>query len=739
MNPNHFNTRSTFRLLVGVVLLCVGTGVYAQLPAVSFRHLKRDVDLYSSRFKALTEDNRGFIWFGSSDGGGLYRYDGYSLRAFIFDPGKIKTSLTNSRINAIYPVNDTLMYIGTSFGYSRLNPVTGTFLSFNNVLDQLEDSRLTFIYDFLQDTLHQTLWIATAYGLAAIDHRDGIFRMTAMRSDTVGQNRNYNLRRIITDNRDENQLYIVGAEGFYRFHITTGVTEEMPNPWGKNEEWNALEICQTPDGRLFLAPDQSEVLEFFPETKEWKSYPIPVSEKYPGQREAVLKIVYIDTRKLLISTYNQVGFLDISTGAFEAWEYDPNNPGGLLPNHYYVDLLNDRHGKLWVSSWHGVQYTHQAFLPPSDRVSNLRVAITAVDVTPRFDKDSSLLLYTETLDMDKTQRDITFHYVLPNPKEPSSVQYQFMLEGYDQDWISTDQRTARYAKLKGGEYVFKVKAKEGKNAEWSETTMLPVNIPKKLTETAWFWIVSIISVLAFGFGLFYFLISRARKEARIKAEFEHQLSEIQMQALRAQMNPHFLFNSLNSIKYFAISKSKDETAAYLSKFAMLVRAILNNSKEKTISLNDELEALRLYIEIEHLRLEGKFDYEIQIDPNIRTKQVQIPPMILQPYVENAIWHGLLHKEGRGLLRVEVRDMGRQIQCIIEDNGIGRARSQAMRKNQVDHRKSVGMQITGDRIALINKMYKIDTQVDVIDLEATDGSPAGTRVVIHIPLIHDEEE
>jgi hypothetical protein len=728
-----------FRLFLSGFWLCYGLAVHAQLPAVSFNHLNRDIDLYSSRFKALTEDNRGFIWFGSSDGGGLYRFDGYSLRAFTFDPSRIKTSLTNSRINDICQVNDTLMYIGTSFGYSMLNPITGTFRSFNNVLEELEDNRMTYIFDFLQDSAHKKMWIATGYGLAGIDHSDGVFRMVPIQHSGPDQEQVFEIVKIIQDNQDPNRLYLTGWKGLYQFDINTGVLETLPNPWNENETWYPVEICQTPDGRLFIGANKLEVLQYKPDTRKWKSFPLPASERYPEQRQAVLKLSYLDSDKLLVSTFTQVGILNLTTGILQAWEHDPENPGGLLPHHYYVDHMTDRHGKLWVSSWQGVQYSKQAILSPSDKVRDLHVAITEIDITPRFEKDSNLLLYTTTLRLDKSQRDITVHYVLPNPMDAASVTYQYMLDGYDDDWVTTDQRVARYAKLKGGDYTFKIKAQEIKNGGWTPVTEMKISIPRKLTELLWFWLAVSLCALLLSVGLFYILISRAKKEERIKAEFEHQLSEIQMQALRAQMNPHFLFNSLNSIKYFAISKSKDETAAYLSKFAMLVRAILNNSKEKTISLNDELEALRLYIEIEHLRLEGKFNYEIQIDPSIRTRQTQIPPMILQPYVENAIWHGLMHKEGRGLLRVEVKDMGRQIQCVVEDNGIGRVKSAELRKGQVDHRKSVGMQITGDRIALINKMYKIDTRVDVIDLEAADGSPAGTRVVIHIPLIHDEEE
>lgn len=316
--------------------------------------------------------------------------------------------------------------------------------------------------------------------------------------------------------------------------------------------------------------------------------------------------------------------------------------------------------------------------------------------------------------------------------------YQYKLVGYDKDWIQTDQRRVRYSKLRGGDYTFMVTGKEGESSEWLPVTTLDVHLEKRLTEEWWFWPLILALSLATATLFYRYMIRRTRKEEQLKAEFDHKLSEIQMQALRAQMNPHFLFNSLNSIKYYAISKSKDETATYLSKFAMLVRAILNNSKSRTISLKDELDALQLYIEIEHLRLEGKFVYVIDIDTSIQIRNAQIPPMILQPYVENAIWHGLMHKDGMGRLLVQVKDMGNQIQCIIEDNGIGRARSAEIRKSQMDHKKSVGMQITSDRIALINRIYQIDTQVHVIDLTDDHGKPTGTRVVMNIPLINEDD-
>jgi hypothetical protein len=378
-------------------------------------------------------------------------------------------------------------------------------------------------------------------------------------------------------------------------------------------------------------------------------------------------------------------------------------------------------------------------MEPSASVENLRVAITAVDASPEYEQRINSLMYTHDLHLRRDQRDVTFQYVLPNPMNRSTVVYQYMLSGYDRDWITTDQRRVRYPKLAGGTYSFIVRAQESNTQPWTAPTSLQIQIPKKLTEFIWFWILAGTALLMLAAALYKWLVARAKAQERIKTKFEHQVSEIQMQALRAQMNPHFLFNSLNSIKYFALSKSKEETAAYLSKFSLLVRSILNNSKSRTISLKDELDALQLYIEIEHLRLDGKFDYAIDIDSSIHIKHAQIPPMILQPYVENAIWHGLMHKEGSGKLMVQVKEMGHQIQCIIEDNGIGRAHAALYRGKGMDHKKPVGMQITSDRIALINRIYQVDTQLDIIDLTNSDGQATGTRVVINIPFIRDEEE
>ncbi len=211
-----------------------------------------------------------------------------------------------------------------------------------------------------------------------------------------------------------------------------------------------------------------------------------------------------------------------------------------------------------------------------------------------------------------------------------------------------------------------------------------------------------------------------------------------MAALRAQMNPHFMFNSLNAIKTYILKENPKAASEYLTKFSQLMRAVLKNSKEKLITLEEELHALKLYIELEMLRFTDDFDWDMKIDPRIKSDQVMIPPLLLQPYVENAIRHGLLPKqEGARHLNIEIRpvDDGR-IEILIIDSGIGRIAAGASKKKSDMNRKSMGMSITNDRIQLIEQTMGIKTNVDITDLYEDDVA-TGTKVRLTIPLILNE--
>lgn len=213
-----------------------------------------------------------------------------------------------------------------------------------------------------------------------------------------------------------------------------------------------------------------------------------------------------------------------------------------------------------------------------------------------------------------------------------------------------------------------------------------------------------------------------------------QTLQLELRSLRSQMNPHFIFNSLSSIHRYIWSNNQEEASDYLTKFSRLMRLILDNTQHTFVTLNKELESLRLYLDLESLRCNGIFDYYFNIDPEINDEEVLIPPMILQPYVENAIWHGLVHKlpEEKGSLTIDIVLKNRSLVCTITDNGIGRKKAMEIKDRKGRLHNSVGMKVTEGRIDLIRKINNKDARVMVTDLEDEAGQGIGTKVTIVLP-------
>jgi hypothetical protein len=221
------------------------------------------------------------------------------------------------------------------------------------------------------------------------------------------------------------------------------------------------------------------------------------------------------------------------------------------------------------------------------------------------------------------------------------------------------------------------------------------------------------------------LIKRREME---RTEVERQLAQMEMRSLRGQMNPHFIFNAINSIQHYVLTNEKDLANKYLVKFSQLMRNILELSKQELISLKDELDTISLYLDIESLRFDNAFTYSIQIAPTVNLTDFRLPPLIIQPFVENAIWHGLLLKKGNKTLNIIVEQKNDSIRITIDDNGIGREASMKYKKNELK-RQSFGMEITRERLAILEKIFGIAMKYEVIDKRDETGEPAGTSVVL----------
>lgn len=249
------------------------------------------------------------------------------------------------------------------------------------------------------------------------------------------------------------------------------------------------------------------------------------------------------------------------------------------------------------------------------------------------------------------------------------------------------------------------------------------------------WIlIACFLIVAFAGVIIYKNLSLKRKNEKLEnrgkqAELQQHVTELEMQALRAQMNPHFIFNCLSSINRFILKNETEAASNYLTKFSRLIRTVLTNSKKPFISLEDELEMLCLYLDMEKLRFKDAFDYSITFINSIDDGNVFVPPLLLQPFAENAIWHGLMHKEGQGHLEIELSVDERTLTCSITDNGIGRVKAEEIKSKSAQKQKSLGLQITAERLALLNKDFDNQTFFNIEDLTNDEGNAAGTRVIL----------
>jgi hypothetical protein len=241
----------------------------------------------------------------------------------------------------------------------------------------------------------------------------------------------------------------------------------------------------------------------------------------------------------------------------------------------------------------------------------------------------------------------------------------------------------------------------------------------------------ILLLLIIG-ALIYYQSKMAAKQKI--SEMNNRLSEITHANLRQQMNPHFIFNTLNSIQYYMYQHDKIATNNYLTKFSRLIRKILENSQHTQVPVKDELDVIQLYLELETLRFKEKFTYTISIDEEIDTLTYKIPTMLIQPYVENAVCHGLINKPDHGLLTLSMQLCDKHICCVIEDNGIGRKAAMEIKKQKDIPHHSLGTKITESRINITNTLYGTDLKVIFTDLTDDQNNPCGTRVELQLPLM-----
>lgn len=333
-----------------------------------------------------------------------------------------------------------------------------------------------------------------------------------------------------------------------------------------------------------------------------------------------------------------------------------------------------------------------------------------------------------------SQNTFRFHFDILSFKD-FSPHIAYQLKGRDKVFSHSNSTELVLENLSPGKYKLIVYGENSKGIRSTQPFVYTFYISKPFWQTWWFIALELVTMVLIFIFVLRVLIRRAQKKSEEKNRINALLAESQLTALQAQMNPHFVFNAINSIQNYILKNQKEEAYNYLAKFSHLIRMILYNSQKKIVILAKELEILSLYVELEQMRCKQSFDFEVDLNETIDENEVLLPPTLIQPLLENAIWHGLIPlKNRRGKLRLLFAIENNLLKVVIEDNGIGRNQSKR-EKPGIDHH-SMALNLVNDRIQMTGQLYDAmeDASIQIVDLYDETNNPQGTRVEIYLPLL-----
>ncbi len=409
--------------------------------------------------------------------------------------------------------------------------------------------------------------------------------------------------------------------------------------------------------------------------------------------------------------------------------YSENN--GLNFKEFSFNLQKLKDGNICIPDGVRLIYFNPDKLTKNQSVPQVHINTVRVLNEPhKISIDS--ITKKKSLTLQYEQNLITVDFSVLNFSHPNENSYYYRVDE-DSSWHKLNEGIVNLVSLSPGKYVLHVTGSNGSGAMNLQGDSLDITILPPYYQTWWFRMVIVLAILFLFFMIQRMRIKTIKREEQLKTEFNKQLAQAETKALRAQMNPHFIFNSLNSINSFVIDQKHEIASDYLIKFSKLIRLILDNSRSETISLSKELETLKLYVLLESARFDNKFTCSFQVAGDVEINSVMIPPMLLQPYVENAIWHGLMQKEGNGTITIDIEKSDEEyLNISITDDGIGREKAAELKSKSATH-KSHGLKVTALRIDMMNKLNSTGAKVRIVDLKDAHGNAMGTKVDLIIPF------
>lgn len=622
------------------------------------------------------------MWLGGW-GSGLDRYDMKTKKITHFRHDPVKSSFNDDYVNDIIQDNDGILWIATGRGLNRFDAATGKIESYHHSAQNTNSLSHDICISLFEDS-HGNIWIGTNKGLNMLNH---------------------------------------GRDRFTRYLNEPGNNNSISH--------NAIfSINEDQKGNIWIGTSGGGLNRLNPETGEFLLY--STANGLPNN--IVYGILEDKDGNLWLSTNLGISKLYCETGRFV--NYDVKD--GIQSNEFNLGAYyKGIDGKLYFGGMNG----YNVFDPGNIRY-NPNKPITVVTAFRKFNEPHQKeYLDGDTIRLSHDDNFFSIEISALDFTNPSKNSYKYRLSNFDNNWILADanSRLAEYKKVRPGIYKFNAIGSNNDGVWDDRGISLTIIIPPPWYSTWWFRIfLTLVVIISVG-SFIYRRMRRLRRKNEIEKkmlEIEKQKFDLEQKALRLQMNPHFIFNSLNSIQSYILTNDAEKAVLYLGKFSQLMRLILTNSSYKFISLREELKSITYYLELEKLRFENKFDYQIVLSKDIDDEFIEVPPMIIQPYIENAIIHGLLHKPTRGKIEITFRHEGERLICTIEDDGVGRQRSMEILKQSGIKRKSRGMLITQARLEILNRQSNDEFSVRVIDLIDQSGNPTGTKVEL---IIHYKEE
>ncbi|GAB4025026.1 ligand-binding sensor domain-containing protein [Spirosoma gilvum] len=738
--------------------------------------------LISNSITALYEDRSGVVWVLTDDSGVCWFNPTVEKFHSLFDEVDYKPINTLGFDAAGMSIDraDNSVWVATRDGVAHINPYKKAYQLYHNEPANASSLRNNFTYSILADQSRR-VWVGTNSGLDWLDPiANRVKHIPSLSGTDTSQMANAD-KAIAGE-----QVYGLAKAPDGRIFIGTNekLTIYDPRTDRFSNQYNDPRIARLP-GKNF------NTLYFDREQNLWVGGLGPIYKISPDLR-LLAQYVHSDDPQSLpddgatgfaedrfgriwISTDDGVGCLNQKTGKFQVFSTrqglphfdasavliegdtvwvstsrglalaDVRHPKFTVYTESDVysatefesgSVVRDGTGRIYFGAMHGLVYTDPArirknrFVPP--------VCLTSFRVNAQeLLRDPSGI--PDKLELRYTQNMFTFEMAALSFDTPGDNQYAYRLENFDTDWNREGNHAfASYTNVPPGDYVLHVIASNN-DGVWNRTGYrLPITIQAPFWQTWWFRITTLVTLLTLTGFVARWREKQLAAQQREKSELRERIAASEMKALRSQMNPHFLYNSLNAIRLFILQNDSDNADKYLVKFARLMRLILDNSRLEWVTLDSELEQLTLYLELEQLRFDDLFDFCISADPSLSLGKTAIPPMIIQPYIENAILHGMAHKKTKGCIRVTIESKPTHLECTVEDDGVGRQQAQLLKKQASGH-KSVGLRVTEDRLQLIGQRSGQAAGVQIIDKYDETQQPAGTLVVIQLPFTSQQAE